>query len=360
MALTDIKWVTFEWTKGSQMFNQMIIASVDQQDLSNINENYKNMLYFTDTTIFWQNDLYSTIRPSNGLDKVTETQKAPEFARNLWNSKGIYQELFRNKITVTWLFYKWLRTTKTLKWASPEVQGNIFKTWRNMTDLMNAGRRTQAQLLTRVLTQGTLSNAANWPWSLTPDWQPLFSTSHPIASLGTTQSNIVTWAFTTDADRITALTTAVNRLRQMRLANGDWVSTTAWSSSPYVLKVSITEKLAWMRALNNLKQYSGTGSNANTVNIFTVSDFEVVIEELPMLWTYDKDGIMIGDTTACYLMNPVYLRETEALRCYEISPMEVRTYEEEDPSAFITQVEMLFGADHYGAELWIVKLTGQA
>jgi len=144
----------------------------------------------------------------------------------------------------------------------------------------------------------------------------------------------------------------------MRLANGDFVSTTAGSSEPYVLKVSVPEALAWKRALNGHMKYSGQGNNANAVNIFEVDDFMVRIEECALFGTYDANGVIIGNTTAAYLMNPVYLREAEALKTYSIKPLTVVTDEVKDPRSFVAIGEMLFGADHYGAELGIVKLTG--
>ena len=144
----------------------------------------------------------------------------------------------------------------------------------------------------------------------------------------------------------------------MRLANGDYVYTTAGSSEPYVLKCSVPEALAWEKALNGKMRYSGQGSNANAVNIFEVDNYMVRVEICPILGTYDADKVIIGDTTACYLMNPVYLRDAEALRCYTIKPMTVVTDEIKDPRSYVALIEGAFGADHYGAELGIVKLTG--
>lgn len=195
---------------------------------------------------------------------------------------------------------------------------------------------------------------------MTPDGQPLFSTSHPIAITGGVQPNIVTGVLTSDANKITALTSAVNQMRSMRFANGDFVSALAGTSEPYVLKVAPQDKLAWVRALNGNMKFSGQGANANAVNIFEVADFFVKIEELPILTTYDADKNVIGATGEAFLLNPVYLREAKALRTYTIKPLTVVTDMIKDPASFVAIGEMAYGCDHYGAELGIVKLTGQA
>jgi hypothetical protein len=355
-----IKWVTFEWSENTQLFDQLVVSSIDNAKFQDTYKDYKTSLYYTETPILWPNDQHGSFDPGMWLSETGELEKAPELERRFGNLKGIYQKEYKGKISVTGTFYDWMRTTKTIKGANSDIQAKVLDMGKNMSYIMNNGSKTKAQVLVQVLTKWHLGTAANWPGSLTPDGQPLFSASHPIASLWTTQSNIQTWVFTTDADRITALTAAVNKLRNMRLANGDFVYTTAWESEPYVLKVSVPEALAWKRALNGNMKYSGQWANANAVNIFEVADFMVRIEACPMLWTYDADKNIIGDLTSAYLMNPVYLREAEALKCYTIKDLTVVTDEIKDPRSYVAIWEAKFGADHYGAELWIVKLTGQA
>lgn len=355
-----IKWVTFEGAQDTQLFNQLIVSSIDNAKFVDQYEPTKQALFFTETPVLWPNDEHSSYDPGSGLSEAGESEKAPELQRRFGNSKGIYQKYFKGKISVTGAFYDWMRTTREVSGANSDVQAKILDMGKNMKYIMANGQKTKAQVLAQVLTKGTLGTSANGPGSLTPDGQPLFSTSHPIALLGTTQSNIQTWVFTTDADRLTALTGAVNKLRNMRLSNGDFVSTSAGSSEPYVLKCSVPEALAWKRALNGNMKYSGQGNNANAVNIFEVADFMVRIEECALFGTYDSDWVIIGDTTSAYLMNPVYLREAEALKAYSIKPLTVVTDEIKDPRSFVAIWELAFGADHYGAELWIVKLTGQA
>ena len=352
-----IKWVTFEWSKNTQLFDQLIVSSIDNAKFVDVYEPTKQSLYFTETPVLGPNDEHGSFDPGSWLSEAWELEKAPELARRFGNTKGIYQKNYKGKISVTGTFYDWMKTTNSIKGANSDVQAKVLDMGKNMKYIMQNGSKSKAQVLVKVLTQWELWTSANWPGSLTPDGQPLFSASHPIEITGGTQSNIQTWVFTTDADRITALTAAVNKLRNMRLSNGDFVSTVAGSSEPYVLKVSVPEALAWKRALNGNMKYSGQGTNANAVNIFEVADFMVKVEECAILGTYDADGVMIGNTTAAYLMNPVYLREAEALKTYSIKPLTVVTDENKDPESYVAIWTMLFGADHYGAELGIVKLT---
>lgn len=352
-----IKWVTFEWSKDTQIFNQMITSSIDNAKVVDTYETMKKDLYFTETPVLGPNDEYSSYDPGNGLDETWELEKAPELSRRFGNTKGIYQTKYTGKISVTGTFYDWMKTTNSIKGANSDVQAKILNEGKNVKYIMQNWLKSKAQVLAKVLAKWEEGTAANGPGSLTPDGQPLFSANHPIEILGTVQSNIQHWVFTADADRITALTGAVNKLRNMRLANGDFVSTNAGSSEPYVIKCSIPEALAWKRALNWNMKYSGQWNNANAVNIFEVSDFMVKIEELGVLGTYDSKRNMIWDTTAAYLMNPVYLREQEALRTYSIKPLTIITDNPKDPESYVAIWTMLFGADHYGAELGIVKLT---
>lgn len=353
-----IRWVSIEWTKDSQVFNQLIVSSIDNAKLTEHYKTYKKELYYTDTIILWPDDEHGSYDPWMGLPEVWEKEKAPEIERRLGNTKGIYQQYYKAKITATWEFYDWMRTTKKIEWANSDIQAKVFNMWNSMTYLVNNWDKTKAQVLTKVITMWEISTNPTWPGSLTPDLtKPLFAIDHPIESLGTTQSNLVTWAFTDDATRLVKLTDAVNKMRNMRFHNWDYVYTSAGSSEPYVLKCTVTEALAWTKALNWSMKYSGQWANANAVNIFEVSNFMVKIEVLATLGTYDAQKNIIGDNTACYLMNPVYLRETSALKCYTIKELCIVTDEIKDPRSYVALAEAAFGASHYWAERWIVKLT---
>ena len=352
-----VRWVTFEWSKETQLFDQLIISSIDNAKFSDIGEQTKKALCFTETPIAGPNDEHGSYDPGNGLTESGELEKSPELSRRFGNTKGIYQKIYKGKITVTGVFYDWMKTARSIEGAPSDIQAKVLDMGKNITYIMKNTERTKAQIMTKVLTEGHLSNAANGPGSLTPDGQPLFSNSHPIAITGGVQSNIVTGVLTTDANKITALTTAVNRLRTMRLGNGDYVRTVTSSNEPYILKVAVGEFLAWKRALNANMKYSGQGSNSNAVNIFEVSDFIVKIEEDVLIGTYDADGKVIGNVVEAYLLNPNYLTEAEALKCYSIKPFSIVTDEIKDPRSYVALGEWLYGADHYGAELGIVKLT---
>lgn len=340
------------------MFDQLIITSIEKAKFSKAGEVYAKALAFTMSPVLGPNTKYSSIEPGNGLQKSSENAKAPELSRRFGNTKGIYQEIYKGKITATGIFYDWLKKAKTLNGADSDIQASALQVGKDMTFIMQQGEKTKAQVLTKVLTLGASISTANGPGSATPDGQPLFSANHPILALGTVQSNIVTGAFTNTAARIALLETAVQRMRNMRLANGDFIYTMVTDASPYILKCSVTDKYEWEKALNGYKVWSGNGANANQVNMFTVGGYNIVVEELPTLGTYDADGVIIGDTVAAYLMNPAYLNEAEALRCYTIHEMSVVTDEVKDPRQLVALGELAYGADHYGAEVGIIKMTG--
>jgi len=353
-----IRWVTFEGTSGSQLFDQLIVTTIEKAKFSKVGEVYAKALSFTNTPILWPNTKYGSMDPGNGLSESGENAKAPELARRFGNTKGIYQKVYKGKITATGLFYDFLRNTKTLEGANSDIQASVLDTGKNMTYVMKQGEKTKAQVMTKVITLGASITSPNWPGSATPDGKALFATDHPIAATGGTQSNIVTGAFTDNATRITRLESAVSQMRNMRLANGDFVYTNITEGSPYILKCPVSDKYNWEKALNGYKVWSGNGSNANQVNMFTVGGYNIIVEELATLGTYDADGVIIGDTTAAYLFNPSYLEEAEALRCYTVHDMSVVTDMVKDPRSFVAIGELAYGADHYGAELGVIKLTG--
>lgn len=353
-----IRWVTFEGTSGSQLFDQLIVTTIEKAKFSNAGEVYAKALSFTKTPILGPNTKYGSMDPGNGLNESGENQKASELSRRFGNTKGIYQKIYKNKVTVTGLFYDFLKNTKTLNGANSDIQGAALDTSKNLVYIMKQGEKTKAQIMTKVITLGASITAPNGPGSATPDGKALFATDHPIAATGGTQSNIVTGAFTDNATRIVRLESAVQAMRNMRLANGDFVYTNITEGSPYILKCPVSDKYNWEKALNGYKVWSGNGANANQVNMFTVGGYNIIVEELPTLGTYDADGVIIGDTTAAYLFNPAYLEEAEALRCYTVHDMSVNTITVDDPRSFVALGELAYGADHYGAELGIIKLTG--
>lgn len=336
----------------------MIVSSIEKAKFSKAGEVYAKALAFTMSPMLGPNTKYSSIEPGNGLQESNENAKAPELSRRFGNTKGVYQKIYKGKITATGIFFDWLKNTSTLKGADSDIQASALQLGKDVQYIMKQGEKTKAQVLTKVLTLGNAITAPNGPGSATPDGKSLFATDHPILGTGGTQSNIVTGAFTDNATRITRLESAVQALRNMRLANGDFIYTAIDDASPYILKCPVSDKYNWEKALNGYKVWSGNGVNANQVNMFTVGGYNIVVEELPTLGTYDADGAIIGDTTAAYLMNPAYLNEAEALRCYTIHEMSVVTDEIKDPRQFVALGELAYGADHYGAELGIIKLTG--
>ena len=347
-----IRGVTFEGSKDTQLFDQMITSTIENATYENMGQRIMNELYFTDTTILGEKQEFGDVDPGNGLFESGELEKAKEVPMSFGNTKGVYQKIYKGKISVTGVFYDWMKSTESLEGANTDIQAKMLEKGKEMQYLLKNGEKTKAQIVTKVITEWESSNAANWPGSLTNDGQPLFSTVHPIARTGTTQSNLVTAAIGTDAEKLAALETAVNLLRNMRLNNGDFCPT----DGGFVLKTTIQGKLGWTRALNAEFGKSGQGTNSEAVNIFTVQGFDVTIEALETLTTYDTDGNIIGDATSAYLMNPKYLREYEALKGYTIKPLTVVTDKIKDPRSYVALAEMLFGADHYNAQRGIVKI----
>ena len=357
MTILEKGIFTFEGSQNTQLFNQLVVSSFDNSKFEPQIKDVKARLYFTEVPIIGSAMLFSNFTPGLGMTQSTELGKATELESYIGGTKGIGQKIFKSKITTTGTFYDWMRKTKSINGANSDVQANIYDMGKKAKQLLMNGDKSMAHLIIKVLTEGELTSGIdNLAASITPDGQALFSASHPIFATGGTQSNLVTGTFATDADKITKLTDAVNKMRNMRLANGDFAHTLG--NSELVLKVPFSAMLDWSRALNNLLATSGTGTNSNAVNIFSVDGFQVRLEAEPLLGSYDSDKNIIGNTTSVYLMNPGYLLATEALKCYTVNPLNVTTDEIKDPRSFVALAEMSYGASHYWAELGIVKMTG--
>lgn len=352
--------LSFEWTYSDGIFEATVVETIDQQDLVNKSKEVASLLGFVNTTLLWPDQKFSTKVPWLSLKEVGEKGKAPE--RKFWYgpNKWVYQKIYSEKVTSTDLFLDWARTAQTLKGAPQWVQAEMIDIAGQTKDLVEASDRTEAEIMTKILTEWTSTTAANWPWSLTPKGKALFATDHAIEETGGTFSNIKTGAFTDTATRTTILKAAIDQIRAFRFDNGQKVMSVTGNAMPFYLVVPTEQMGSWMEVLNNYSEYSGQGTNSKQENYFLFEGFKVVLKELPLLWDYDADGNVIGNTTACYLLNPNYLMKSKSFRHYSLSDKKVKVFEENDPESMVTIVRNKFGADHYGAEYWVVKLTWEA
>lgn len=352
--------LSFEGTYPEGIFESTIVETIDQEDLVNKSKEVSKLLGFTDTTLLWPDQKFSTKVPGLSLKEVGEKGKAPE--RKFWYgpNKWVYQKIYSEKVTSTDLFLDWARTANTIKGAPMGVQAEMIDIAGQTKDLVEGSDRTEAEVMTKVLTLWETATAANGPASLTPKGKALFATDHTVEETGGTFSNIKTGAFTDTATRTTILKEAIDQIRGFRFDNGQKVLGVSGNAMPFYLIVPTEQMGSWMEVLNNYSEMSGQGANSKQENYFLFEGFKVMLKELPLLGDYDADGIQIGNTTACYLLNPNYLMKSKALRHYSLSDKKVKVFEENDPEAMVTIVRNKFGADHYGAEYWIVKLTWEA
>lgn len=358
MAITKLEnGLSFEGTYPDGIFESTIVQTIDQSDLVTNSKDVAAMLGFSDTTLLGPDQKFSTKVPGLSLKKWDEKSKAPE--RKFWfgPNKGVYQDIFTEKVTSTDLFLDWARTANTLEGAPMGVQAEMIDIAGQTKDLVEAMDKTEAELMVKVYTEGEDTNAANGPGSLTPKGKALFATDHTIEETGGTFSNLITGAYTDVATRTALLKTALDNLRTARFDNGQKVTT---NKTPFVLVCPVEQEGAWGEVLNNYKEYSGQGENANQANYFLFEGFKVMVKALEIFGDYDADGLEIGNSIASYVTNPTYLAKSKAFRKYSIGDSGVQVFEENDPKSMVTIVRDKFGADHYGAEYGVVKITGEA
>ena len=344
------KDITFNGN-GGELFDAYVMKAVDLADLMHDHKMVSSALHYTDTALSHQDQKYQTLHGPTGLQKVSEVSILPNKEILVGVKKGVYQELYGEKMTMSWYFSKWAKTAQSIVGASTQIQEEASKINQKAKYLLTAYDITRAELAIKVLTKGFSVTSAEGPGSPTPKGQSLFSASHTIATGGTQSNLVVGPSYTNIATGAAQLQSAIDKLRNMVDENGKKIRN---NSGKYKLFCSVKRSPFWRQVINDGHEMSGQGENSNQVNIFNFSGYQIEVVELPQLGDVDTEGNIIGSDNMWFVMNPSFITFAEALRSYQLTQPELKTYENDETGQLTASIRCTIGADHYGAELGIV------
>ena len=144
--------ISFESTVGNGVFDTLTTNTVDQSELQNEYKDIKALMGFKDTQLLSPDQTFSSKMPGGSLAKVWEREKAKERGFTFGGKKGVYQDIFSEKVTMTDLFVDWARTTSSLKGAPQAVQAEMLLKKGQMTELLEAAYKARSMQLVQLCT----------------------------------------------------------------------------------------------------------------------------------------------------------------------------------------------------------------
>lgn len=185
------------------------------------------------------------------------------------NKKGFKTKDYWEEIVTSYVMWEYLRRQNTLQWASSDVIQEYIELTQDSKDL-NLGRM-ETYIIEHValFTQWRSDDSDYWPWSMTPNGQPLFSDSHPVLWTWDTFSNVLS----TENKELTNvyLQEALDILKTgVRLQN--WKFVKQWGWTPYKLFVGTTLAVTARQILNTYGKVAtmfswGYGATSNTTTL---------------------------------------------------------------------------------------------
>jgi hypothetical protein len=354
MAQITFDEITFNGG-GNELMDPMITKVVDQVNLAREGREVKAQLGFVDTRPLSSNETYSSVNGVNELPSLNENGTKEEMELSVGPAKGYKIQEFGGKITSSFLFGEWLKTSKTLNGAKDDLKAEFVSQAQKTKKLMKAAEKGMAYEAIKVLTKGASISAAYGPGSATPKGKALFAANHTVYATGGTFSNIGSGAFTDATAAAAAIKDAIGKHLAIRLENGDRVQQPR--AEGYTLFVSPAKEMIAREALNNGSKFAATGSNASAENVFMFEGSKVKLEVIDKLGDTDRDGVAIGADTNWFLVNMPALKEAEALKCIRLYSPIVKQYMNNETDQSIVDIRNGFTCDHYGAEYFIVGYT---
>lgn len=287
------------------------------------------------------------------------------------NKKGFKTKDYWEEIVTSYVMWEYLRRQNTLQWASSDVIQEYIELTQDSKDL-NLGRM-ETYIIEHValFTQWRSDDSDYWPWSMTPNGQPLFSDSHPVLWTWDTFSNVLS----TENKELTNvyLQEALDILKTgVRLQN--WKFVKQWGWTPYKLFVGTTLAVTARQILNTYGKVAtmfswGYGATSNTTNASQINKFYfewnlVEIEEIPNIWEPldTSNGYGYGSTlwaqTYRFAMNPFVIDRAQALKQHTLYPPLMKNYQTPSNDNYVIDIRCNQSVDHYYAECWIVGSKG--
>lgn len=365
--VTFNNWVSYEtWhgaVNGASVYNTLITETIKQMDLDRENDlpMYMDYMWFIDTTLLNPDQQFSVKFAPNELDQVEENAQYVNLPQGIWSKKWLEIKNFKWKVWISDEYKEWINKSWSIQWAPDDIQAAFFDQAENTMDLVQAARDTAVFEMVKLWTNGFDSITASYgPWSGTPKWLTLFNASHtwgaaPTMKTTGTFSNLQTWALSA-----TTLQEAIDKLKWARLENGRRIKQPSASNMPYILFTSTVNAVDARKILNtqgeDAGEFNGSTSNTNAMalNQFSFYGNKVAIMELDRLWDYDKDWNQVWTDDYWFVSNPVAAKKHKTFRYFELTPITVKNWQDDETDQYFTWVKYRFGVDHYYGEYGLV------
>jgi hypothetical protein len=343
---------------GNELINGSVLKIINEMNLEIANfDELMARLDFMHVAVSTPTGESFNIMGGYELDNVPEGSVLPEQIAAKMPAKSFALNIIGGKRTTTYLMSQRFRTAKPNQGADSSVKAERADFNRKVRDLVQGAQRSKLFDMINVLYKGLLPvSAVNGAGSPTPTGKALFSSTHPYRAGTATFSNVLE-----DNPALTAISLqqAITTLKtQVRLENGYKVTT----PKKYKLIVSpdlaVTARVILNTPGSQSGIYSGTGTNANQLNVFSFQGNMVELVEMPYFGVLDKNNQPVGLDTMRFLTNPEVLTMQQAFRCNYLEGVVVDSYEVQDTKNFVVAVRDTFQCDHYNAQIGIVGSLG--
>ena len=322
-------------------------------------------LGFVDGAVLTPQGIITSMVGPEPLQKIGEDEEAPLRVVMQGYQKGYRMDTYALSYKCTKTFYEWLNKGAQIQGADASVNAELQKLKEQVQNLVFGSQLTRNIQMTKVFAEGfsgTTTGAAYGAGSILGDGKLLFATDHPVkAKPGVTFDNTIAGAiaaigaggYDVTANRA-VIAAAIQKYKTgMYCMNGYRVKT----PSVFQLLVPRALESAAREALNTAGSqagvYSGVGTNANALNLFSFQGSAVEIVVLDMLGEYDENGAKIGGTNAdkmWFLLNREEALKFKAFRIFTLWSNQIKMYQNDATDAFITKLTVHFGCDAFNAE----------
>jgi hypothetical protein len=361
MASTDLVstggFITYQGS-GFQLLDDTIVETLNQSTLMQNYKDYSSKLDVTQEKLLNPNQTFTAKAPPKSMDDVLETGVAKTAEQIFTPKKGVTQVLVANKYERSDYFTEWAKVAKNIEGSPDAIQAELALSGSEVLDLTTAYDQRWAEHLIKVYTNGFSGGGG----TLTPKGKNLFDT-HTYGVTGSLVSGTFTnftngaLTFTSSAADIlagtTRLQTLINQLKSAKYENGRLVP----QVGPYRLYCSRVNSVFWKQVLNDNSQFSGQGSNANQENQFNFKGNIVELVVLDLLGTPDYNGNLIGTANYIFVTNSGSLKAAKAFKSFMLKPLTIESWKNMDTKVYNTEGRAIFGADHYGLELYVAGST---
>lgn len=356
---------------GSSLLNGLLSYIGNELDVQEEYADYKRDLMFYEQQALSLDEKFSAIAWPLELDKITENGVKPEGERTKLPDKWFEIIEYGEKLTTSFLMYQWLKKSKNIKGADSQIRKEWMTLARDSRFLIESAMLRMAIDMVNVYTK--------WFWPIsstfgagspTPKGLPLFSTQHRSRQSTVIWRNMGRWwelnkqltLATGHASIQEALDVHKNVMRlenwyKIRRPRGAYEMIVSASTAPIARRL-LNENSSGQPINRSGRSSWPWDGNSHETNQFMFRGNKVKLIEVELLWDIDKHGNPIGTADMWFMRNSRYCKKTKCFKCVKLYDPYMKNYQNEDTDAYIIDIRIWYGVDHYGAECGIFWSKG--